>query len=333
MATGRAPAGVAIATSIRPRRLRFRAVGQPCGRRSAAARAELRAVIEDVAGSTAHAYDVTDDRGQSMARAKIIASPGDRGFAGVYFTWREDLGLFEVHLATSSDLMTWTWQVMLASEASQPTIRAAQDGGYVVAWEETLLAGDPSTPTFAYYPTWEALLAAAPSKTYHVTLSLSPCCEGTPNLYSASSKGVDVGIHYFQDVIVDRQARATMDWSSWTVVRQPALDKELTDLGVAGSIGDRDAIEFEGYDFTIIEGQLRRDDWGAWRLFLHDEATSTAVPLDVRTHAGSLSMSNPTVAVVELDGRATVVVGIFIQEEAPGSGEEAQLLYYRTLDD
>ena len=300
---------------------------------SLAARDALRAVIEDVAGSTAHAYNLTDDRGQSMAGAKIIAVPETGRFAAIYFTWREDLGLFEVHLATSSDLMTWTWQVMLASEASQPTISLARDGGYVAAWEETLLAGDPSTPTFAYYPTWRALLAAAPSKTYHVTLSLSPCCEGTPNLYSASSQFVDVGIHYFRDEIVDRQARATMDWTSWSVVRQAALDKELTDLGVAGSIGDRDAVTFEGYDFTIIEGQLRRDDWGAWRLFLHDRATSSAVPLDVRTHAGSLSMSNPTVTVVELDGRATLVVGIFIQEEAPGSGEGGQLLYVRILDD
>ena len=177
---------------------------------SRAARDALRALIEDVAGSTAHRYGATDDRGHTMDTVKIIQVEETGEFVGVYHSWRDDPGVFEVHLATSTDLLTWAWQAMLKSEASQPTIRAAQDGGYVTAWETSRLAGDPSPPAFAYYPTWEALLAAEPSKTFEAELSLSPCCEGTPNLYSASSVAADVGIHYYDDYVVDREARGTM---------------------------------------------------------------------------------------------------------------------------
>lgn len=333
MAIRRAAAGVAVAVAT----ILLVACGpgpsaNPAVPTSAAARAELRAVIEDVAGSTGHAYDVKDDRGHGMAGAKIIAIPETGEFAAIYFTWREEAGPFDVHLATSPDLMTWTWQVMLASEASQPTILPAQDGGYVTAWEVSRLAGDPSPTAFAYYATWEALLGAEPAKTYETKLSLSPCCEGTPNLYSASSVAADVGIHFYDDYIVDRQARGTLTWTDWSVSRQPLLDATLTSNGVEGHIGDRDAIRFRGFDFLLLEGQLRRDDWSAWRIFLVDDAVGAAAPLEIRTHAGSLSMSNPTIELVELRGQAALVMGVFIQESAAGSGEDAQLIYYRTLD-
>ncbi|HSO29535.1 MAG TPA: hypothetical protein VLS28_06500 [Candidatus Sulfomarinibacteraceae bacterium] len=297
---------------------------------SAAARAELRGYIEDVDGATAFRYGATDDLGQSMDTVKIIQVEETGGFAGVYHTWRDDPGVFEAHLATSTDLLSWTWQVMLASEASQPTIRAAQDGGYVTAWEVSRLAGDPSPPAFAYYPTWEALLAAEPTMTFEAELSLSPCCEGTPNLYSASSAAADVGIHFYDDYVVDRQARGTMTWKNWSVTRQPQLDAALTSVGVEGHIGDRDAIRFRGFDFLLLEGQLRPEEDGAWRLFLVDELTGTAQPLDIRTPQGKVSVSNATLELVELDGRPVLVVGVFVHQGT--DAESGQLIYYRSLD-
>ncbi|HEX5825256.1 MAG TPA: hypothetical protein VFY18_12430 [Candidatus Limnocylindrales bacterium] len=299
---------------------------------SLAAREALRAVIEDVAGSTAYAYDVADDRGHGMAGAKIIAIPETGEFAAIYHAWRDNPGIFEVHLATSSDLMTWTWHVKLASEAAQPTIRVAQDGGYVAAWEVMRITGDPNPMAFAYYPAWEALLEAKPTKTYETKISISPCCEGTPNLYSASSIAADVGLHFYDDYVRDRQARGTMTWTDWSVAKQPQLDATLTAIGVEGHIGDRDSIHFRGFDFLLLEGDVRPDDWSAWRIFLVDDAVGAATPLDIRTHARSLSMSNPTIELVELGGKPALVMGVFIQQSAPGSHEDAQLIYYRTLD-
>lgn len=297
---------------------------------SAGARDALRAIIEDVAGSTAHRYGATDDSGHTMDTVKIIQVDETGEFAGIYHSWREAPGVFDIHLATSPDLLTWTWRVQLATEASQPTIRAAQDGGYVTAWEVSRLAGDPSTPTFAYYPTWQALLAAEPSKTYQVTLSLSPCCEGTPNLYSASSVAADVGIHFYDDYVVDRQARGTMTWTDWSVSRQPGLDGRLTSIGVEGHIGDRDAIRFKGFDFLLLEGQLTPEDDGSWRLFLVDDVTGTAVQLDIRTPQGKVSMSNGTLELVELSGRPALVVGVFVHQGT--DAESGQLIYYHDLD-
>ncbi|MEO8461773.1 MAG: hypothetical protein ABI555_01055 [Chloroflexota bacterium] len=57
-------------------------------------------------------------------------------FAAVYHVWNEAEQNFDSHLAISSDLLNWTWQVKLADFASDPAIAAADDGGYVVAWEQ-----------------------------------------------------------------------------------------------------------------------------------------------------------------------------------------------------
>jgi len=72
------------------------------------ARSELRSYIENVTQATASRYGVMDDRGNVMDTVKIIAVPEADGFAGVYHTYRDDTRAFDVHLATSSDLMNWT---------------------------------------------------------------------------------------------------------------------------------------------------------------------------------------------------------------------------------
>ena len=54
----------------------------------------------------------------------------------MYHWWNGASSHFVVSAATSTDLLHWTWQVDLATRASQPTIRLASDGGYVVAWEQ-----------------------------------------------------------------------------------------------------------------------------------------------------------------------------------------------------
>jgi hypothetical protein len=97
-----------------------------------AARAQLRDLIVDVRAATAHRYRVLDDLGR-LGPIKIIPIPEASTFAGVYFTSSDPHGTFHVQLATSPDLMDWTWRVELADQASQPTIAAVSDGGYVLA--------------------------------------------------------------------------------------------------------------------------------------------------------------------------------------------------------
>jgi hypothetical protein len=140
----------------------------------------------------------------------------------------------------------------------------------------------------------------------------------------------DVGIHYYDDYVVDREARGTMTWTDWSVTKQPQLDAALTSLGVEGMIGDRDAIRFQGFDFLLLEGQLQLHDNGAWRIFLVDDLTGTALPLDIRTPQGKVSMSNATLELVELDGRPALVIGVFVHQGT--DAESGQLVYYHTLD-
>ena len=164
------------------------------------ARSELRGYIEDITQATASRYGVVDDRGHVMDAVKIIAIPESGGFVGLYHSFREDTGTFAVHLATSEDLMNWTWRRQLGDNASMPTIKPASDGGYVVAWEQE----PPNHVRLLYYRSWSDLLAGPASKTFDAPLRLSSCAEGTPNLYAASSLAVDVGFHFYRDCQLDR---------------------------------------------------------------------------------------------------------------------------------
>jgi hypothetical protein len=263
-----------------------------------------------------------------MDTVKIVAIPESGGFVGLYHSYREATEAFYVHLATSSDLMNWTWRVELASEASMPTIKPASDGGYVVAWEQ-----EPDNHLkFAYYSTWTNLLNGVASKTFDAPRRLSSCAEGTPNLYSASSTWVDVGFHFYANCDLDRQARGTTDWRSWSPAEKPLLDRAILVHGVMGGVGDRDVVSFKGFDFTLIEGQVIRDDWRSWRIFLYDDETGQAEQLNIRTHAGSVAFTNPTVEQIVIGGQKAVLVTLFVPQEGAKSTEAGQLIYYRVYE-
>lgn len=284
------------------------------------ARLALRSLIENVPGADAHRYGLTDDRGRTMDCLKIIPSAAAGGFIGVYHVYNG--AGFDVYLATSTNLLDWTAVRRLGTNASQPTIAAAGEG-FVVAWEQ-----EPQNHLhFAYFSDWSDLRAGSPAKTFDAAQTLSPCAEGTPNLYSASESAVAAGFHYYADCDVDRQASGATDWSSWSAAPEPELDSVMLGHGLRGNIGDRDGpLLFHGQLFTLIEGQYTKGDFGSWRVFLLDEAG--AHPLTIRTHSGSTAFGNPTFAEIELGGRRTLVVTLFLFGEGARAGEGGPLVYY-----
>lgn len=297
-------------------------VYNPINPTDAEARAELRYYIERVTKATGRRYGVHDDAGHTMDGLKIIASEAAGGFIGVYQTYRD--GTFDAHLATSTDLLTWHWRVTLARSAAQPTIKAA-GSGYVVALETD---GDNHL-RFAYYDSWTALLAAAPSKAFDAPRHFSPCAEGTPNIYSGDSARVEVGFHYWSECDVGRQARGATDWTSWTATKDLALDSAITAYGVAG-VGDRDGmLTFRGYQFGVIEGEFDRSDWSSWRVFLYDYQTGIADQLNIETDAGSISFGNPTIEQVHIGGRSALVMTLYLFLDGARGGETGALVYYR----
>jgi len=286
------------------------------------ARAELRYYIERVTKAKGRRYGVHDDAGHTMDGLKIITSAAAGGFIGVYQTYRD--GTFDAHLATSTDLLNWHWRVTLASSAAQPAIKAA-GGGYVVALETD---GDNHV-RFAYYDSWTDLLSAAPSKTYDAPRTLSPCAEGTPNIYAGDQSRVEVGFHYWSECDVGRQARGVTDWSSWSATKDVALDAAITGYGVAG-VGDRDVLTFRGYQFGVIEGEFVRNDYSSWRIFLYDYQTGTADLLKIQTDAGSISFGNPTIEQVHVGGLPALVMTLYLFLDGARGGELGSLVYYRT---
>ena len=292
-------------------------------------RSRLVGLIEDVTAATAYRYGLTDDLDNVMDGAKVIRIPEARTFAAVYHTWSEADAAFHVHLATSDDLMTWTWVHEFGRQASQPTIAAASDGGYVVAWEQE---PDPIHLTIAYYPTWDALRTGTAAKRIDPPVTTPACGEGTPSIETASSDRVAVAFHHHEACEHDRQAGGTTDWSTWEATTRPRVDDVLTGAGLLGSHGDRDGITFEGRDFTLYEGQLAQDDWTTFRVVLVDDATSTLQRLPIRTHAGSTAFTNPTISQIEVGGKDALLVTLFVPSEGARGGEAGELIYYRTFD-
>ncbi len=93
------------------------------------ARAELLRYVGDVTRSTGYRYDAHDDRGHSMDGAKIIQVTETGELAAVYHWFSGVPDRFNVSLATSTNLLDWTWRRDLTQGASQPTIGQHRTAG------------------------------------------------------------------------------------------------------------------------------------------------------------------------------------------------------------
>ncbi|MFF5172593.1 hypothetical protein ACFY3U_08170 [Micromonospora sp. NPDC000089] len=298
-----------------------------------AATHELIAFLEDVPATTAR-YDIRDDRGRSMDTIKVIGNPAG-GYLAVYHVGVGD-GLFEVAVATSDDLLTWAWRATLDRPASQPTVTALPDGGFLLVVEAGG-GGEPAWLRFQRYDSLERLLTGAPDRVFDAPHTLVPpgrYAEGTPNIYPVLAPSVvDVGFHYFRRGRVDRQGRGRLvDFDRWTASAEPHLDAAIERFGVRGNIGGRDRFVWRDRPYLLIEGQHRRRVWQSWRTFLYDPSTGTAHPLAIRTHAGSTAFANPRVtALTTPAGEPALVVGLYLFHAGAAPGEGGPLLYVRPI--
>jgi hypothetical protein len=88
----------------------------------------IETILSSVIGSTGHRYNAKDSAGNTMDTAKIIANPSG-GYLSVYHTGNT------MRLASSTDLLNWTFRRVLDSQATQPTIQALPTGGFLTAAE------------------------------------------------------------------------------------------------------------------------------------------------------------------------------------------------------
>jgi hypothetical protein len=293
----------------------------------------LRQDIENVAEADGKRYNARDDTGRVMDTAKIIQDYTGT-YIAVYHSLNQAEGRFHVSVATSTDLLNWTFRHDFGAGTHQPTIHPLANGldGYVVAWEQ-----DPDNHlAFRYFRNRADLLSGRIARSFDAPQTLSDCAEGTPNIYSVELNGginrsvIDIGAHYFRDCDVDRQQRGTLtNFRTWQATPQPQVDAPLVAAGVAGNIGDRDDFTDRGRDYLLIEGQFTKGDFGTWRTFLYDAATGEADQLDIRTDGGSTAFANPTITFLRLpDGRRGFVATLFIPSEGAAPGEAGELIYF-----
>jgi hypothetical protein len=292
----------------------------------------LAELLGDVRATIAFRYDAHDSVGNRMDTAKVIPSP-----AGDYLAVYHDHET--CHLATSTDLMTWTHQAVIDEPATQPTIASTGDGGLLTAVEFN--DGRGGQIRLRYWPTLDALVAGRPAREFLAPRTLSACNEGTPNIRRVSldtdldSSRVELGFHYHRDCRVDRQALGTLTgFRTWTAARNPELDAAVERAAAAGgeqvrgNIGDRDHLRYLGRDYDLIEAQGRRGDFATWRVYLHDRAAGTAERLEVTTHRGSTAFANPTATRLrDPTGRDALMVTLFLPMEGAAPGEAGSLLY------
>lgn len=293
-----------------------------------AARTELLSLITDVTQATAYRYKLEDDQGRHMGPMDVIWVPEADRFAAVYFSWDGVDQAFHTHVATSVDLLDWAWEVELADLASQPSIAAMPDGGYVVAWEQE---PDPIHIVIASFDSWDDLRAGRIARRFDVPVTMPACGEGTPSIDAAGRERVEISFHYHGDCERDRQASGWTDWTTWQAVARPERDQALTNQGIDGHIGDRDTITFRGYELMLLEGERVPGDWSSWRTFLYDDKTRVADEIGFKTHAGSQAFSNASISEVRIDGRDAILVTLYLFTEGSRGGEDEELLFYRTL--
>jgi hypothetical protein len=266
-----------------------------------------------------------------MDTAKLIQDPAG-GYLAVYHTYLS--GTPRVSVATSSDLINWTFRRELGTFASQPHIMALPQGAYVLAWEQ-----EPNNHiAFRYYATRNDLLNGVASRSFDAPRTLSSCAEGTPNIYSVTLSPdidhsvIDVGGHYYWNCDRDRQQRGRLtNFRSWSTSAQGYVDNALLHWGVGGNIGDRDALNYKGYAYGLMEGQYTKNDFGSWRSFIYDYQTGNAEPLNMHTDAGSTAFANPSfTALTAPNGQRAIAVSMFLPSEGAKPGEAGQLIFYRT---
>ena len=305
-----------------------------------AASPELVALLQDVQAADGCRYGTADDQGVGMDTAKVVPGPPDEGYLAVYHHLIG--GIFDVRLATSTDLLDWRYVATLERDASQPTIAELSDGGFLVAYEKSgggaHCGGSGSCLAFRHYPHLDALLAGAEDRSVAVNRTLSSCNEGTPNIYAATLHPdldhsiIEVGFHYFKGCDVDREAVGTLtNFSSWRTGADANLNGLFADLGtIGGNVGDRDALLYQGRPYSLVEAQSMKNDFGTWRPYLFDRAANSLTRLELSTHAGSTSFGNPTYTELELPGGDRGFVSTqFIFSEGAGGGEAGALFYHR----
>jgi hypothetical protein len=300
---------------------------------------ELVTLLQDVTNADGSRYNAVDDQKVGMDTVKIIPNP-QGGYLGIYHHLINNM--FQVRLATSFDLLTWRYRITLEKAASQPTIAWLSDGGFLVGYEKngqgTFCGGLGSCLAFKHYANTDALMAGVFDQAIVLNRTLSPCNEGTPNIYAATLNPdinhsiINIGFHYYSQCKVDREALGTLtNFATWQARADASVNALFTNLGtIHGNVGDRDAFFYQGEPYSLIEAQYTKNDFGSWRPYLFDRTLHSLTLLTLHTQGGSTAFGNPRYTDLTLpNGQQGFVSTEFLFSEGAAPGEGGELIYYK----
>lgn len=277
--------------------------------------------LEGVTSAAVKVHNLSDSAGRGMDTLKVCPI-GDR-YWGIYHTKLN--GVFELRVAESRNLSTWTEIAFLGRHQHQGDLRP-MGKGFLVVNEEDSERGNQIR--LRYFAGPDQLRAGVASRDRRITRTFAPSAEGTPHIEQIVGEKPDnseilIGFHYFRDRVVDRQAMGVLlnfdRWKAWkNVVANRALDR----MGFRGNFGGRYGFQWDGGRWFVQEAQLRRTKFETWRMVVGNGRFYTWVYPE--TAGGSRAFGNPSVTVLP-DGR--FVVTSFLFGEAAAPGESGELLY------
>ena len=280
--------------------------------------------LNDVTGNP-HFFDIKDSNQKNMDVLRIVdASELAYKYLGVYHVNKGD-GVFELWLAGSNDLESWTAIIILGDRAHQGDIKKWGDG-YIVVHEED--DGSTNNIRVKYYESYADLIENTPSRNVGLPRAFSNFAEGTPDIReihgdASSSSAILIGFHQFNDGDTDQQSFGILkDFQSWFPWKDDISNYNLKDMGYNGNFGGRTSFNFNDKNHVLVEAQGAKNGWETWRLLLGDGAFYSQLNMD--TPKGSTSFANP--GIVDL-GNGEFAVTSFLPTEGNQSGEIGTLLY------
>ena len=208
---------------------------------------QLAALLSDVTKATVHRYGARDDQGRTLDCLKIFEiARGD--YLGIYHT--REKGVFRLHAAQSTNLIDWRHRAELDAHASQGALWRGANGGFYLAYEHDV----PKAVNIRlrHWPNLTALLSGQCDREIDLPRTLAPTAEGTPSFervdegVSPDQSRIDLRIHYYREMKVDRAARGTLvGFTNWSAKVAPEIDAALEARGAHGNIGDRDHVRFQ----------------------------------------------------------------------------------------
>jgi len=291
----------------------------------------LSGCLTRVSTALGHAYDLRDSTGQQMASLHVLEAAAARPYVGLYMAM---VGAqWEVRLATSPDLLGWTFRRTLLANADMPYVphaRVLEGSEWVLLAHEQWMSPASRSPSrlgFKLYYNVSALLAGEHFNSFVAPLGpgASSGLEGTPSVYNASfvfregyyMVDATVGFHYNDAAGKDQVAHGRLSSfgptaisPSWSSAPSLAYNKAFIAAGAIGNIGQRDSGSLFNTEFVLQEanvGAMPPTIWKDWRVWLYLMAPGEGYPpngsgclqmLLPQTDGNSTAFGNPSFSIV-----------------------------------